>query len=94
MATRTEDWIRRLKEPQRSLKEWTNQEWQTKSGKNSSDTGERYLPKKAIAALSDDEYRRTSQAKREGMKSGRQFVPQPKGIAEKTARFRNGGGAA
>lgn len=88
MATRAEDWIRRLKEPQRSLKEWTNQEWQTKSGKNSSETGERYLPRKAIAALTDDEYRRTSQAKREGAKTGKQFVPQPDAIAKKTAKYR------
>jgi len=88
VATRAEDWIRRLKEPQRSLKEWTNQEWQTKSGKNSSETGERYLPRKAIAALTDDEYRRTSQAKREGAKTGKQFVPQPDAIAKKTAKYR------
>jgi len=70
------------------LRDWTNQEWGTKSGRNSSDTGERYLPKKAIQALSDEEYRRTSQAKRDGMKSGKQFVPQPGPIAEKTARYR------
>lgn len=88
MGTGTEDRIRKLRSPQQSLRDWTSQEWQTKSGKNSSDTGERYLPKKAIQALSDEEYQRTSQAKREGMKAGRQFVPQPKSIAEKTARYR------
>ena len=41
---------------QESLDNWTKQEWGTKSGKKSSETGERYLPKKAIAALSDSEY--------------------------------------
>jgi allophanate hydrolase subunit 2 len=88
VGTQTEDRIRRLRGPQQSLRDWTNQEWGTKSGKNSSDTGERYLPKKAIQALSDEEYQRTSQAKRVGMRAGKQFVAQPKSIAEKTARYR------
>jgi len=80
--------IRNLRKSQKSLKDWTRQEWQTKSGKKSSDTGERYLPKKAIQALSDEEYQRTSQAKREGKAKGKQFVKQPKSIAKKTKRFR------
>lgn len=82
------DNIRKLRGPQKSLREWTDQEWRTKSGKNSSDTGERYLPSKAIAALSDSEYQRTSRAKREGMKAGKQYVKQPESIAKKTARHR------
>ena len=82
------DTIRSLRAPQQSLKDWTKQDWRTKSGKNSSDTGERYLPAKAIASLSDEEYQRTSRAKREGMKRGKQFVKQPDSIAKKTARFR------
>lgn len=82
------DRIRKLRTPQQSLRDWTNQEWTTKSGKNSSETGERYLPKKAIQNMSDEEYRQTSAAKREGMRRGEQFVPQPKKIAEKTARYR------
>jgi hypothetical protein len=77
-----------LKESQRSLRNWTTQDWGTKSGKPSSETGERYLPKKAIAALSSEEYARTTKAKREGTKRGRQFVKQPKKIAEKTAKYR------
>lgn len=88
MATQTEDRIRKLRGPQKSLRDWTNQEWRTKSGKNSSETGERYLPSKAIKSLSDEEYQRTSRAKREGMRQGQQFVKQPKKIAEKTARHR------
>ena len=44
-----------MKRSQRSLKAWGEQDWQTKSGKKSSVTGERYLPKKAIQALSDEE---------------------------------------
>lgn len=88
MATGTEDRIRKLRDPQKSLRDWTNQEWRTKSGKNSSETGERYLPAKAIKSLSDEEYQRTSRAKREGMRQGKQFVKQPKRIAQKTARHR------
>ena len=33
-----------LKKSQQSLKNWTKQKWRTKSGKKSSETGERYLP--------------------------------------------------
>jgi hypothetical protein len=77
-----------MKAPQKSLRDWTSQEWQTKSGKPSSKTGERYLPKAAIAALSPSEYAATTKAKRAGKAAGKQFVKQPKGIAQKTARFR------
>ena len=77
-----------LKESQRSLRKWTEQKWRTKSGKLSGETGERYLPEKAIKALSASEYEATTKAKREGTKRGRQFVKQPKAIAEKTAKYR------
>lgn len=73
---------------QESLSKWTKQEWTTKSGKPSKETGERYLPKKAIKALSSSEYASTTKAKREGTKAGRQFVKQPKEIAEKVKKFR------
>ena len=59
-----------------------------KSGKPSSKTGERYLPERAIKALSPAEYAATTKAKREGKAKGKQFVKQPKSIAQKTARFR------
>ena len=77
-----------LKKPQKSLKEWTDQKWRTKSGKPSSVTGERYLPSAAIKALSPAEYAATTRAKRAGKAQGKQFVAQPKRIAKKTARFR------
>jgi hypothetical protein len=77
-----------MKPSQQSLKSWTEQKWRTKSGKPSSKTGERYLPEKAIKALSPTEYAATTKAKREGKKSGKQFVAQPKRIAQKTARYR------
>lgn len=71
-----------------SLSKWTKQDWGTKSGKPSGETGERYLPKKAIKALSPSEYAATTRAKREGSKEGKQFVSQPKSIAKKTAKYR------
>lgn len=77
-----------MKSPQRSLKDWTEQEWTTKSGKPSSKTGERYLPKAAIKSLSPQEYAATTAAKRKGKAAGKQFVAQPKRIARKTSRFR------
>ena len=76
------------KAPQESLDKWTKQNWRTKSGKPSGETGERYLPEKAIKSLSSAEYAATTKAKREGTAKGRQFVKQPKGIAEKTRKFR------
>jgi len=78
----------KLTKAQQSLKDWGDQKWTTKSGKKSSETGERYLPKAAIASLSDKEYAATTKAKREGKKAGKQFVAQPKAIAKKTKRFR------
>jgi len=77
-----------LKAPQQSLKAWGDQKWATKSGKPSSKTGERYLPEKAIKALSPAEYAATTKGKRAGKKAGKQFVAQPKGIAKKTAGYR------
>jgi len=77
-----------MKAPQKSLTDWTAQEWRTKSSKRSSDTGERYLPKAAIKSLSPQEYAATTRAKREGKAKGQQFVKQPSKIAKKTARYR------
>ena len=77
-----------MKNPQQSLKDWSKQNWKTKSGKPSSITGERYLPEAAIKSLSSQEYAATTKAKREGTKAGKQFVKQPKSIAKKTAKFR------
>jgi hypothetical protein len=77
---------------QQSLSKWTSEKWTTKSGKPSTQgpkaTGERYLPKKAVAALSPKEYAKTTAAKRKGIKAGKQFVKQPKDIAKKTKGYR------
>jgi hypothetical protein len=77
-----------MKDPQQSLKDWGKQKWRTKSGKPSSQTGERYLPEAAIKSLSSAEYAATTKAKRKGTAAGKQFVKQPKAIAKKTSKFR------
>jgi len=79
-----------MKKSQKSLANWTRQDWRTKSGKPSAKTGERYLPAAAIKSLTSSEYAATTKAKRKGKAAGKQFVKQPKGIAKKTARFRRG----
>lgn len=74
------------------LKQWQDEDWGTKSGKPSGETGERYLPKKAREHLSDEEYKRTTAKKRADTKKGRQHSAQPKDVARKTAKYRDGGG--
>ena len=70
------------------LKQWTDEEWGTKSGKESGKTGERYLPKKAREKLSDKEYAESTAKKRADTKKGQQFSKQPKAAAEKSAKVR------
>jgi hypothetical protein len=81
-----------LAKSQKSLKKWTKQKWRTKSGKPSTQgakaTGERYLPEKAIKALTKKEYAATTKAKRKATKKGKQVSKQPKKIAKKTRRYR------
>jgi len=79
-----------MRKSQKSLANWTRQDWRTKSGKPSAKTGERYLPAAAIKSLTSSEYAATTKAKREGKAAGKQFVKQPKSIAKKTAKFRRG----
>lgn len=68
---------------------WTKQRWRTRSGKPSLETGERYLPEAAIQALTPQEYAATTKAKRQGMRQGKQFVPQPPKVRAKTKAYRN-----
>ena len=78
-----------LSKKQISLKAWIKQKWRTKSGKKSSVTGERYLPEKAIKALSEDEYKLTSKLKKKTMRKGQQFSKQPKFISRKVKIYRD-----
>jgi hypothetical protein len=70
------------------LKQWTEEEWGTKSGEKSGETGERYLPKKAREKLSDEEYKRSTAKKRADSAKGQQHSKQPKDVAKKAASAR------
>jgi hypothetical protein len=75
------------------LQQWQDEDWGTRSGKKSGETGERYLPKKAREELTAAEYQRTSAKKRADTKQGKQFSKQPKDVAAKTAKHRRTGAA-
>lgn len=81
-----------LKAPQKSLKKWTRQEWGTKSGKPSTQgsnaTGERYLPKAALANMSSSQYAASTAKKRKDTAAGKQFSKQPKAAAKTAAKYR------
>lgn len=74
-----------------SLHQWTEEEWGTRSGEESGDTGERYLPKGERMLLTDDEYRRTTGKKRRDTADGEQFSDQPDDVADKIAHIRDHG---
>ncbi|HEV2557029.1 MAG TPA: hypothetical protein VGU45_00215 [Microvirga sp.] len=76
------------------LLQWEKEDWGTKSGKKSKETGERYLPKQAREKLSDAEYKRTSDKKRADTRKGEQFSKQPRDIARKAASARKTGKSA
>ena len=73
------------------LKQWTDEEWGTKSGRESGKTGERYLPKKARDTLTDEEYARSTRRKRDDTAKGKQHSRQPKDVARKAASARKSG---
>ncbi len=70
------------------LHEWTEEDWGTRSGEESGDSGERYLPRRVRMLLTDDEYRRTTEKKRD---SDDQYVDQPDDVKEKIASIKDGG---
>jgi hypothetical protein len=70
------------------LKQWQDEDWGTKSGKKSGETGERYLPRKSREALTDSEYKRSSEKKTADSRKGKQFSKQPGDIAKKAAAAR------
>lgn len=81
-----------LSKSQKSLRAWTRQKWRTKSGKPSTQgskaTGERYLPEKAIKAMSASQYAASTAAKRRAIKKGKQFSKQPRVAARISKRYR------
>lgn len=76
-----------MKKPQQSLRQWVSQKWRT-SDNTPSEGKKRYLPDKAWSALTPAERAATNRAKAEGNRQGKQFVPQPKAVAEKASRYR------
>ena len=70
------------------LKQWQDEDWGTKSGRKSQETGERYLPAKSRKALTDSEYKRSSDKKRADTRKGKQFSKQPRDVAKKAATAR------
>lgn len=70
------------------LLKWIGEDWRTKSGKPSLETGERFLPAKAIEALSPEQYKKTSMIKKRDMKRGVQFSKQPEEIIKIVEKFR------
>ena len=79
------------KDGENHLVEWEHEDWNTKSGKRSKDTGERYLPKAARDSLTDSEYKRTTAKKRADTREGKQFSAQPGDVAAKAAAARRSG---
>ena len=81
-----------MKAPQKSLVKWTKEDWQTRSGKPSTQgpnaTGERYLPKAAIKAMPASTYAASSAAKRKDLRAGKQFSKQPTSAAKIAKKFR------
>lgn len=75
--------------PQQDLDKWTREKWRTSDGTPSKGK-KRYLPDAAWKDLTPAEKAATNRAKKkgDGGKTGKQFVPQPKKIAKKTARHR------
>lgn len=71
-----------------SLHRWIQQDWRTKSGLPSHVTGERYLPSRAIQALSPREYARVTRLKRTAMREGRQYSRMPRSISRKVRPYR------
>ncbi len=71
------------------LVQWQQEDWGTKSGQPSGESGERYLPKDARDQLTTEEYKRTSDKKRRDTKKGHQHSAQPQDVAQKTAAARH-----
>ena len=72
------------KKSNNKLRKWGRQKWQYAGKKGES----RYLPKKAVAALSPSERAATNRKKKADTRAGKQFSKQPKSISNKTRRYR------
>jgi hypothetical protein len=75
-----------IKAPQQSLKDWGSQNGGPKAENPPLKRASGICQKQRSSHLA--EYAATTKAKQAGKAKGKQFVAQPKGIAQKTARFR------
>ena len=72
-------------EQQRSLEQWTDEDWQTADGSANArgeDETDRYLPKKAWEEMSDEEQERTREAKKQGSREGKGDVGNTEGAKQ------------
>jgi hypothetical protein len=76
-----------MKKPQQDLKNWTEQNWRTSDGKPSKGK-KRYLPDAAWKELTPSQKASTNAAKAAGNKKGKQFVKQPKKVADIAKKHR------
>jgi hypothetical protein len=78
------------KKSQQSLRDWTRQNWRTKSGKKSLKTGEPYFPAAAVRALKKAGlYAKATRQKREATRKGKQFAKYSKDIQAIVKRYRS-----
>ena len=78
-----------LKKSQKSLRNWTKQNWKTASGKKSLKTGEPYFPAAAVAALKKAGlYAKAIRQKKAATKKGKQFTRYSPDIQKIVKRYR------
>lgn len=74
-------------ETQKSLDEWTGENWQYSDGKQTKKKKKgRYLPKSAWASLTPAQKAATNKKKREGTKKGKSNVSYSKAVAQAVKR--------
>jgi len=77
-----------------SLHQWTEEDWGTRSGRKSTDTGRALsFEEGARGAVQRGVRARTTRKKRKDTAKGKQFSSQPEDVKRKTARYRHGSGA-
>jgi hypothetical protein len=76
------------------LQQWQDEDWGTKSGKKSGETGERYLPRRSRQVLTESEYKRSSDKKRADTRKGKQFSKQPCDVTKKASAARKSAGGS
>ena len=76
------------KKSSNSLSKWSKQKWRTKSGKKSSETGERYLPKKPLKVYHQKNMQELQLRKEKIKLVENNLVNNQKAIAQKLKGYR------